>query len=32
MMVGKRTKLLKYLRNAAPARYTALVEKLGLRK
>ena len=32
MMVGKRTKLLKYLRNAAPARYAALVEKLGLRK
>lgn len=32
MMVGKRAKLLKYLRTAAPARYTALVEKLGLRK
>ncbi|MCY3003642.1 MAG: 30S ribosomal protein S15 [Planctomycetota bacterium] len=32
MMVGARSKLLKYLRRREPARYTALVEKLGLRK
>jgi ribosomal protein S15P/S13E len=32
MMVGTRSKLLKYLRRREPARYTALVEKLGLRK
>ncbi|MBM3987918.1 MAG: 30S ribosomal protein S15 [Planctomycetes bacterium] len=32
VMVGVRSKLLKYLRRREPARYTALVEKLGLRK
>ncbi len=32
MMVGARSKLLKYLRRREPARYTVLVEKLGLRK
>ena len=32
MMVGTRSKLLKYLRRREPARYKALVEKLGLRK
>ena len=32
VMVGARSKLLKYLRRREPARSTALVEKLGLRK
>jgi small subunit ribosomal protein S15 len=32
MLVGKRTKLLKYLRVAAPARYTAVIERHGLRR
>jgi small subunit ribosomal protein S15 len=32
MMVGARSKLLRYLRNRAPARYTAIVQKLGLRR
>jgi small subunit ribosomal protein S15 len=32
MMVGARSKLLKYLRRREPQRYTALVEKLGLRR
>lgn len=32
MMVGTRSKLLKYLRSRAPERYTTLVEKLGLRR
>jgi small subunit ribosomal protein S15 len=32
MMVGTRSKLLKYLRRREPQRYTALVEKLGLRR
>jgi len=31
-MVGRRTKLLKYLRVRDPARYTAIVAKLGLRR
>ena len=32
MLVGKRTKLLKYLRTAAPGRYTAVIERHGLRR
>jgi small subunit ribosomal protein S15 len=32
MLVGKRTKLLKYLRNAAPERYAAVIERHGLRR
>lgn len=31
-MVGRRTKLLRYLRERDPARYTAIVAKLGLRR
>lgn len=32
MMVGQRSKLLKYLRTTAPERYQVLVDKLGLRR
>ena len=32
MLVGKRTKLLKYLRERSPDRYTAVIERLGLRR
>jgi small subunit ribosomal protein S15 len=32
MLVGKRTKLLKYLRIAAPERYLAVIERHGLRR
>ncbi len=32
MMVGARRKLLKYLRQRAPERYTELVQRLGLRR
>jgi len=32
VMVGVRSKLLKYLRRRAPERYKALVDKLGLRR
>ena len=32
VMVGRRSKLLKYLRNEQPERYRALIEKLGLRR
>ncbi|MBI5364396.1 MAG: 30S ribosomal protein S15 [Planctomycetes bacterium] len=32
MMVGRRSKLLKYLRIAAPERYQLVVDKLGLRR
>ena len=32
VMVGRRSKLLKYLRNEQPDRYRALIEKLGLRR
>jgi small subunit ribosomal protein S15 len=32
MMVGTRSKLLKYLRSREPERYKSLVEKLGLRR
>jgi len=32
VMVGNRRKLLKYLRRRAPERYTALVQRLGLRR
>ena len=32
MMVGQRSKLLKYLRTSAPERYQALIDKLGLRR
>ncbi len=32
MLVGKRTKLLKYLRTADPHRYSAVIERLGLRR
>jgi len=32
VMVGNRRKLLKYLRSRAPERYTALVQRLGLRR
>ncbi len=31
-MVGRRAKLLRYLRERNPARYTAVVSKLGLRR
>ncbi|MBK7875793.1 MAG: 30S ribosomal protein S15 [Planctomycetes bacterium] len=32
MMVGQRSKLLKYLRLNAPERYQTMVDKLGLRR
>lgn len=32
MMVGRRNKLLKYLRNSAPERYQDVVQRLGLRR
>jgi small subunit ribosomal protein S15 len=32
IMVGKRRKLLRYLKNESPERYQGLLEKLGLRK
>jgi ribosomal protein S15P/S13E len=32
MMVGARSKLLKYLRTKAPERYQLVVNKLGLRR
>jgi len=32
LMVGQRSKLLKYLRTAAPERYQILIDKLGLRR
>ena len=32
MKVGARSKLLRYLRNTAPERYQALIERLGLRR
>jgi small subunit ribosomal protein S15 len=32
MMVGKRTTTLRYLRDTAPERYTAVVARLGLRR
>jgi small subunit ribosomal protein S15 len=32
VMVGRRTKLLKYLRTSQPNRYAAVVEQLGLRR
>jgi small subunit ribosomal protein S15 len=32
MMVGRRSKLLKYLRTVAPDRYQTIVDKLGLRR
>ena len=32
VMVGRRSKLLKYLRSEHPERYQALIEKLGLRR
>ncbi len=32
MLVGKRTKLLKYLRAVSPSRYSAVVERHGLRR
>ncbi|MBK7641646.1 MAG: 30S ribosomal protein S15 [Planctomycetes bacterium] len=32
VMVGQRSKLLKYLRNEHPSRYSELIEKLGLRR
>jgi len=32
MMVGTRSKLLRYLRNTAPERYQKLIERLGLRR
>jgi len=32
VMVGARSKLLKYLRKVAPDRYQALIERLGLRR
>jgi small subunit ribosomal protein S15 len=32
MLVGKRTKLLKYLRERSPDRYGAVIERLGLRR
>lgn len=31
MLVGKRTTILRYLRQASPARYATLVSRLGLR-
>ena len=32
MMVGNRSKLLKYLRRTDPARYQTLIKRLGLRR
>ena len=32
VMVGARSKLLKYLRSKAPARYQTLIDRLGLRR
>jgi len=32
VMVGARSKLLKYLRNSAPERYQTLIDRLGLRR
>lgn len=32
VMVGTRSKLLKYLRTRSPERYQALIERLGLRR
>lgn len=32
VMVGARSKLLKYLRARSPARYQALIDRLGLRR
>jgi small subunit ribosomal protein S15 len=32
VMVGARSKLLKYLRNTAPERYQTLIDRLGLRR
>lgn len=32
LMVGARSKLLKYLRNRTPDRYQAVVQRLGLRR
>lgn len=32
MMVGRRSKLLRYLRRKSPERYTDIVQKLGLRR
>ncbi len=32
MLVGKRTKLLKYLRITSPTRYSATIERHGLRR
>jgi small subunit ribosomal protein S15 len=32
MMVGQRSKLLKYLRTSAPDRYQTIIDKLGLRR
>lgn len=32
LMVGSRSKLLKYLRNRTPDRYQAVVQRLGLRR
>ena len=32
LMVGQRSKLLKYLRTASPERYQTLIDKLGLRR
>ena len=32
VMVGARSKLLKYLRTTAPERYQTLIERLGLRR
>ena len=32
MMVGTRSKLLKYLRRRDPSRYQAIIERLGLRR
>ncbi len=32
MMVGQRSKLLRYLRQNSPDRYRAIVERLGLRR
>jgi small subunit ribosomal protein S15 len=32
MLVGKRAKLLKYLRQVAPDRYSAVIERHGLRR
>lgn len=32
VMVGRRSKLLKYLRSAHPERYQGLIDKLGLRR